>query len=201
MKFLIAVRRAWPHRCTCAAFLSSALLGSPLPAHAADYTLDAGHTFVHWEVLHMGTSTSRGRFETLKGSVSFDPATRKIGVGITVDTASLTTGSPTFDAVLHGEQLLDVAQFPQAYFTANRAEWEGEVPRELIGEITLKGVSQGLRLRAVRWKCGLNLLFRREVCGGDFEGRLLRSDFGMTLALPLVANEVLLKVQVEAVKQ
>jgi polyisoprenoid-binding protein YceI len=171
------------------------------PARATDYALDPGHTFVHWEVLHMGTSTSRGRFEALRGAVSFAPAQQKIDVSMTVDTASVSTGSAAFDAVLRSAQLLDVKQYPQAYFTATQAQWEGEVPRELLGEITLRGVSQPLRLRAVRWKCGLNLLFQREVCGGDFEATLLRSDFGMTLAWPLVANEVVLRVQVEAIRQ
>jgi polyisoprenoid-binding protein YceI len=35
------------------------------------------------------------------------------------------------------------------------------------------------------------------VCGGDFEGELLRSDFGATFGLPLIANRVRLQVQVE----
>ena len=36
-----------------------------------------------------------------------------------------------------------------------------------------------------------------EVCGGDFEGELLRSDFGATFGLPFVADRVRLLVQVE----
>jgi polyisoprenoid-binding protein YceI len=200
----LTLRRAWRWALgSCRAWAIALVAATPMTpsARAADYALDAGHTFVHWEVLHMGTSTSRGRFEALRGVVNFDPAQQKIDVSITVDTASVSTGFAAFDTVLRGAQLLDVQQFPQAYFTATQARWDGEVPRELLGEITLRGVSQALRLRAVRWKCGLNLLFKREVCGGDFEGTLLRSDFGMTLALPLVANEVVLRVQVEGIRQ
>ena len=56
------------------------------------------------------------------------------------------------------------------------------------GELTLRGVSQPLTLKAVRFNCYRNPLFNREVCGGDFEATVRR-------------NEVLLRVQVEAVRQ
>ena len=105
-----------------------------------------------------------------------------------------------FDAVLKGAQLLDAEAHPQAWFVARRAEFDGDAPRRVHGEITLRGQSAPLTLTATRWRCGLNLLFRREVCGGDFEARLSRAAFGMTLAAGLVADEVRLLIQVEAVR-
>lgn len=173
---------------------------SPAAAAAATYTLDAGHTFVHWEVLHMGTSTTRGRFDRATGVAQFDAQRQIVDVSITVDTTSVSTGLKAFDAVMRGKQLLSTDDNPSAYFTARRARWEGGEPRELNGEITLRGISRPLSLRSLRFKCGLNPLFGREVCGGDFEATLKRSDFGMTLALPLVADEVRLLVQVEGVR-
>lgn len=169
-------------------------------AEPVDYSLDPTHTFVHWEVLHMGTSTMRGRFDKLHGSVSFDAKAKAVDIGITVDTASISTGSAPLDAALRGSSLLATGDHPQAWFVARSATFEGEVPRQVHGEITLRGQSQPLTLRALRWRCALNLLFQREVCGGDFEATLHRSDFGMTLALPLVADEVRLVVEVEAVR-
>lgn len=148
----------------------------------------------------MGTSTIRGRFERAAGAVAFDAAARQIDIGITIDAASVSTGLGAFDTLLKGASLLAVEAHPQAFFTSRRATWDGVVPREIHGEITLRGVSQPLTLRATRWKCGLNLLFRREVCGGDFDAVLKRSDFGMTLALGFAADEVQLRVQVEAVR-
>jgi polyisoprenoid-binding protein YceI len=173
------------------------------PASAEDpalYSLELSHTAVHWEVLHMGTSTSRGRFDRLGGSVRYDPSRAFIDVSIEVDTGSVSTGLPAFDAVLRGASLLATGEHPTAWFVARRATWEGPVPRQLHGELTVRGTSVPLTLRAVRWKCGLNLLFRREVCGGDFEAVLRRSELGMTLAAGFVADEVTLRVQVEAVK-
>ena len=164
------------------------------------YSLELSHTSVHWEVLHMGTSTSRGRFDRLDGAVRFDPARALIEVSIAVDTGSVSTGLPAFDAVLRGPSLLATGEHPTAWFVARRATWEGAVPRQLHGELTVRGTSVPLSLRATRWKCGLNLLFRREVCGGDFEAQVKRSELGMTLAAGFVADEVTLRVQVEAVR-
>jgi polyisoprenoid-binding protein YceI len=169
-------------------------------AAAPTYQLDAGHTFVHWEVLHMGTSTTRGRFDRVSGVVQFDAARQQVDVSITADTGSVSTGLEAFDKVMRGAPLLSTTAHPAAYFTARRGRWEGAELRELQGEITLRGISQPLTLRALRFKCGLNPLFRREVCGGDFEAVIKRSDFGMTLALPLVADDVRLLVQVEGVR-
>lgn len=173
---------------------------APLPAPSR-YQLDPTHTFVHWEVLHMGTSTTRGRFDKIEGSIAFDRTAGVIDLGFTVDTASVGVGNAAFDGVLRGAQLLDVAQYPQAWFVARRATFEGEVPRQVHGELSLRGQSQPLTLTARRWKCGLNLLFRREVCGGDFEATLSRAAFGMTLASGLVSDEVRLLVQVEAIQE
>ena len=170
------------------------------PPQPTSYTLDAGHTFVHWEVLHMGTSTTRGRIDRLSGVVQFDAARQLVDVSITAEPGSVSTGLAAFDTVMRGAQLLSAQAHPQAYFVARKGVWQGAELRELQGEITLRGISKPLSLKALRFKCGFNPLFKREVCGGDFEGRLQRSDFGMTLALPLVADEVRLLVQVEGVR-
>ena len=181
-----------------AVLLLTIVAAAPL-AIAQGYTLDAGHTFVPWEVLHMGTSTTRGRFDRAAGSVQFDPKAKRIDIGITVDTASVNTGLPVFDKLLRGDPFLATGANPQAFYVAKTAQWEGEVPRLVTGEFTLRGIGQPLTLRALRWKCGLNPIFRREVCGGDFEAELTRSAFGITHSLPLVADSVRLLIQVEAV--
>lgn len=196
---------ALPRRLGAARWLASLLAFASVAAGAQDgappaWRIDAGHTFVHWEVVHMGTSTSRGRFDRLDGTIGFDARRQALDVGLQVDTRSVSTGWAPFDAVLRGAQLLDAEAHPQAWFVARRAEFDGDVPRRVHGEITLRGQSAPLTLTATRWRCGLNLLFRREVCGGDFEARLSRAAFGMTLAAGLVADEVRLLIQVEAVR-
>ena len=184
-----------------AALFSAVGAAQAQPAEPARYSLDPTHTFVHWEVLHMGTSTIRGRFDRSSGSVQFDAGTQQLDVSIAIDSASVNSGVPLLDTLLRGESMLASTAHPQAFFTARSARFEGEIPREVRGEFTLRGVSQPLTLRALRWNCALNLLFRREVCGGDFEAQIDRSAFGITHSLPFVADRVRLLIQVEAIKQ
>ena len=173
--------------------------GNTAPLGPATYTLDPTHTFVHWEVLHMGTSTIRGRFDKAAGRVEFDPKAQRLEVAMRIDTASVNSGVAPLDTLLRGSAMLDVAANPQATFTSRSARFEGEVPKEVRGELKLRGVTQPVTLRNLRWKCGLNLLFRREVCGGDFEAQIERSEFGIRHSLPFVADTVRLLVQVEAI--
>lgn len=180
---------------------TAALVARAQPVQPAmpTWTLDATHTFVHWEVVHMGTSTIRGRFDKVAGSVQFDAKARQLDVSIAVDTGSVSSGVTILDVLLRGSAMLDTAATPQAFFVARNAKFDGEVPREIRGEFTLRGISQPLTLRALRWHCGLNPLFRRTVCGGDFEAEIVRSSFGITHSLPFVADTVRLVIQVEAI--
>jgi polyisoprenoid-binding protein YceI len=182
----------------CAALLA----GAPAAAQAVTYTIDRGHTFVYWEVLHMNTSTSRGRFDRLDGTVRFDAAQRLLEVAITVDMASVSTGFAPFDNVLRSGRLLGVAEHPSGTFVARQTIWDaaGRAPAEVRGEITLRGTTRPLTLVTRRWFCGNNPLFGREVCGGDFEATLSRSAFGISFASTMAEDLVRLQMQIEAVR-
>jgi polyisoprenoid-binding protein YceI len=186
--------------------LATAVLIAALPAMAATaadapaYRLDAGHTSVYWEVLHMGTSSIQGRFDKHDGSARFDAQRQLLEVAITVDVSSVSTGMPAFDKIIRGTTLLAADEYPQAWFVARTSKFDGPVPKEITGELTLRGISQGITLNNTRWKCGFNILFRREVCGGNFEARLSRNSFGLTLANGLVDDTVVLRIQVEGIR-
>ena len=118
-----------------------------------------------------------------------------------IDTAQVSTGVAVLDARLKEGDMLSVQSHPRAYLVAERVEFDeaGRVTA-LRGEFTLRGVSLPLTLTALRFNCYTSPLFRREVCGGDFEGRFNRSTVGITHSLPLVSDSVRLLVQVEAVR-
>lgn len=172
-----------------------------VPAAATPYRLDPTHTTVHWEVVHMATSTARGRFDTLAGRAAFEPG-RRLTVDIRVDTASVSTGIRPFDNVLRGASLLAVAAHPEARFVSSRVDWaaDGVSPATVHGELTLRGRTRPLTLTAQRWRCGNNPLFGREVCGGDFTAELSRGAFGMGFASAMADDTVRLLLQVEAIR-
>ncbi|MDO9091786.1 MAG: YceI family protein [Rubrivivax sp.] len=176
--------------CTTAAHSQAAA-----QAQAAVYLLDPHHSFVHFEVLHFGTSTSRGRFGPVAGSVVLNRTAGSGEVDIRVSTASVDTGIPVFNARLRQEDLLASTEHPEAFFVARTVRFDGDRVAEVRGEFTLRGVSQPLSLFARQFGCRQD--GPDEVCGGDFEGEVLRSSFGATFGLPLISDRVRLVVQVE----
>jgi polyisoprenoid-binding protein YceI len=176
-----------------------AMLAAPAQAAPQTYTLDPERSFVHFEVVHFGASTSRGRFGPVAGSVVLDPAAGRGEVGLRIATAGVSARIPVFEAGLRSEGFLAVTAHPEAFFVASRLRFDASgLLAELRGEFTLRGIGQPLTLRALRFACRRE--GARERCGGDFEGELQRSSFGITHSLPFVADRVLLRVQVEGVR-
>ena len=187
---------------TLSGALLAALAGVPARAEPVAYSLDPSHSVASFELLHFDTSTLRGRFGPLSGDITLDREARRGRVQVVIDTATVSTGLGLLDARIRQADMLAVALHPQAFFVAERFEFDAQGGVAAVtGEFTLRGISQPLRLVARRFRCYLNPLFRREVCGGDFEAEISRSSFGISHSLPFVSDGVRLKVAVEAIRQ
>jgi len=170
-------------------------------AESVLYVLDPEHSFVHFEVLHFGTSTVRGRFGPINGYVEMDRAAARGSVLLRIATASVDTGMPMFNARLRQPDLLASEAYPMAEFVSALFSFDGPELKRVNGELTLRDTRQGLELRALRFGCHTHPVLQREVCGGDFEGQLKRGDFGASFGMPFVENLVRLRVQVEGIRQ
>ena len=196
-------RIGWVARAAVLCAATGALaLGASRSARAepVEYVLDPTHSFVNFEWPHLGTSITRGRFNRSSGRVTLD---RAAGVGraeITIQTATLSTGAASLDATLRGPQGLDAERHPQATFVGERFVLDGERVREVGGTLTLRGQSRPLTLVARRFDCYFGPLFKREVCGGDFEAALRPAQWGPDAALAL-PDEIRLLIQVEGIRQ
>ncbi|MCA0242559.1 MAG: YceI family protein [Proteobacteria bacterium] len=189
------------------------LAALPLAAAAAPqlFDLDPEQTFVQFEVRHFGASTLRGRIGPIRGEVMLDAEAGRGRLGLVIDLRTLDTGLKLLDARLRQADLLDVAGQPAAYFVAERFRFEQGRPVEVTGEFTLRGTGVALTLRALRFAClndaidAINASATgdagRRRCGGDFEGEVSRSAFGASFGVPLVADRVRLRVQVEALQR
>lgn len=184
------------------ALLAACALASSATAGAqpVTYAFDAERSWVHFEVLHFNTSTLRGRFGPIQGEVVLDSTAGRGELGLRIATAGVDTGLKVFDARLRRDDLLASDAYPEAFFVAQQFRYEGTRLAEVRGEFTWRGVSQPLALRTLRFACR-GAEAAGQVCGGDFEGALRRSDFGATFALPFVADTVRLVVQVQATRR
>jgi polyisoprenoid-binding protein YceI len=180
------------------AFLVLAVAAQAMPAI---YDLDPDHSFVHFEVLHFGTATLRGRFGPVHGTVTLDREARSGEIGLRIATAGVDTGVSVLDARLRQPELLDSTGWPEAFFVARNFRFEGAQLAEVRGEFTLRGHGEALSLHAQNFGCRVDAQRMREVCGGDFVASFRRSVFGIDFGLPFVADEVRLVIQVEGTRR
>lgn len=171
-------------------------------AEPVPYAIDPAHTFANFEIGHMGTSTLRGRFDKKEGTVQIDRAAKTGKVDLTIDTTSLSTGTPPFDTHLKSKDFFNAAEFPTARFVGDQFTFDGDKVAAVTGTLTLLGKTQPVTLKATRFNCYTNPMLKREVCGGDFETTIARSQWGMDWGVQRGApDSVRLLVQVEAIKQ
>ena len=73
--------------------LLGALVTAATMAHAdtASYAIDPNHTFVTFEIQHVGTSTQRGRFDRKAGTIQLDRAAKTGMVDVTIDSNFFTS--------------------------------------------------------------------------------------------------------------
>jgi polyisoprenoid-binding protein YceI len=181
-------------------FLSMGAVGSA-HAQATTYNIDASHTFVTWEAMHFGTSTSRGRFDKKEGSIQIDRAAKTGRIDVTIDTGSISTGLAPFDKHLQSKDFFDTATHPTARFVSDRINFDDNKVQSAAGQLTMLGKTLPVTITAIRFNCYDNPFVKREVCGGDFEATVQRSLWGMTYGLPGIPDNIKLLIQVEAVKQ
>ena len=183
-------------------FASTLLAVSGLATAAPEtFAIDPGHTVVTFEITHMGMSTHRGHFEAKEGAVVLDRAAKTGSADITIDTNTLSVGLPAFQATLKGERLFNVSLNPVARFVGDAFTFDGDTLSSVAGTMTILGKSQPVTLKAVRFTCFLSPIVKREVCGGDFETTIQRSQFGLGFAPTIAPDNVRLLIQVEGIKQ
>lgn len=173
-----------------------------LPSQAATYAIDPTHTFVTFEVGHFGTSTNRGRFDKKEGSVEFDAAAKTGKVSITLQMASINTGTEPFNGHLKSKDFFNAEQFPTAKFESSKLVFSGDKVSEVQGQLTLLGKVNPVTLKASNFNCYQSPMVKREVCGGDFSTTIKRSEWGVNWGLQMgMPDDVHLVIQVEAIKQ
>ena len=170
------------------------------PVKGASYVVDPTHTFVMYEMGHYGTTTNRGRFSTKDGIVRIDDSGKNGKVDITMDMTSINTGVDLLNRHVQSKDFLNIAEFPTGRFVADKLNFSGDKVSEVDGTLTLLGQTRPVKLTASRFGCYMSPLINRQICGGDFETWVERSQWGVTWGIPFgFEDRIRLVVQVEAI--
>ena len=179
--------------------LTAVLAGHALAADT--YVTDPNHTFARFSYSHLGYSTQLSRFDKVSGKIIIDPIAKTGSADITIDTRSVSTGSAQFNEHIQGPEFLDTATYPTATFKADTIKFNGDTPDELVGNLTLKGITKPVILKVTSYKCMPHPMVKKDACGDDAVVHLKRTDFNMGKYAPYVGDDVTVTVSVEAIKQ
>jgi polyisoprenoid-binding protein YceI len=186
----------------CAAAVLAASLASS--AFAADtYQLDPNHTYPSFAADHFGgLSVWRGKFTKSTGTVTLDLAAKTGSVEVTIDPASVDTGNAKLNEHLQKPEFFDVAKFPTATYKGTQIKFDGDKPVEVIGQLTMHGVTKPLDLKIESFKCMMNPMLKREVCGVEASADFKRDEFGIDFGKQYGFNMATkLQIQAEGIKQ
>ena len=150
---------------------------------ASDWTIDTVYTLVQFAVKHLGFTTARGRFADIRGIIhggdTAHPASTSVEV--TIAAASIATGDMQQDAYLRSTDFLDVERYPTISFTSTRVERMTNDRLEVIGDLSMRGVTRQVMLETTSTGRSTNP-WGQEVVGFTARTRLRmnRKAYGLT---------------------
>jgi polyisoprenoid-binding protein YceI len=174
---------------------SPAVTTDPGAVQAGHYRVEPTHTRVQFTVSHMGFTDWWGDFTGVSGSLVLDPARLAASrVEIAIPVASVATTNATLDGELRSADWFDAARFPTIRFVSTRIVRTGPARATIDGNLTLHGVTRPVALDARFVGAGLNPLSKAYTIGFNATATIRRSDYGVTMDLPLVGDETAIRI-------
>ena len=183
--------------------LSAALALTSLASIAAaapqTYVIDSSHTFPRFSYSHFGYSTQLSSFSNTQGKVVFDAEARTGSVEVEIDIKSVNTGFADFNGHLQGEDFLDTARFPKATFKSTRVVFEGDKPKAIEGQLTIKGVTKPVTLTVTSFQAMPHPMVKKPAIGANAFTQIKRSEFNAGKYVPYVGDDVRIDIAIEAI--
>ncbi|MDX3884007.1 MAG: YceI family protein [Sphingomonas sp.] len=168
----------------------------PSRVKAGTYTVDSAHTQVLFEVNHLGFNDYFGLFGNATGTLKLDPANpAAASVAIEIPIAKVATNSDGLTKHLLGPDFFDAAKFPTATFKSTSITVDGN-DAKITGDLTIKGVTKQVVLDAEFEGAGVGPMNKKDTVGFEAETKIRRSDFGISYGIPMVPDQVELKISV-----
>jgi len=169
-------------------------------AKTVTYDIDPNHTFPRYQYSHhFGLSTQLGRFDATHGIIVLDRTAHTGSIDISIDTASVDSGSHELDEDLKSDEFLDAKKYPTITFRSSALQFTGNRLTAVDGDLTIKGVTKPVTLKVTSFRCMPHPMLKREACGANATATIKRSEFNAGKYVPLVGDDLTLTIAVEAI--
>ena len=170
---------------------------------AADYKIDdrGAHASINFKIKHLGYSWLTGRFNKFSGAFNYDAKNpNNASINVNIDVTSIDSNHAERDKHLRGSDFLDVEKFAEATFKSTKVTDKGENNLEIIGDLTLHGVTNSITINAEKIGEGKDPWggYRAGFAG---ETKIRLKDFGIPERLGPASTEVFIDLHVEGIRQ
>jgi polyisoprenoid-binding protein YceI len=186
------------NRLLLAAALAFGIAGAA-GAEPVTYRMDPNHTQVAVNWHHFGYSNPVILFGNAEGTIVYDAD--NVGassVDVTIPLSGMDSGVDAFDEHLRSADFFDAAQYPTITFDSTRVEAAGEGKLKVTGDLTVHGITRPVVLDVDVNRIEAHPMSGRPAAGFDATTTIKRSDFGVGMYVPNVADEVELHITTEA---
>jgi polyisoprenoid-binding protein YceI len=183
---------------------------SPADAPAGAYHIDPPHSKVFWSLRHMGMGLFTARFDTVSGTLNWNPQhPENSTITATIAANSIDTGvldehgQRAFDAEI-ANLALGAEQNPNITFVSRAIRLTGPTSGLITGDLTLHGQTHPVTLEAQFEGSRYVLLIGKQKIAFSARTIIDRSQWGASFANPIrnsaPGNEVEIRIQAEFIK-
>jgi polyisoprenoid-binding protein YceI len=163
----------------------------------ATHNIDIAHSEIGFTVRHMMFAKVRGQFKKWTANLAFDAADpTKSKLEVEIDAASIDTREEKRDGHLRSPDFLDTEKFPKMTFRSKRIVPTGAARYELVGDLTIRGVTNEATLQVEQTGSGKDPWGNQRL-GFSAKGSLSRGKWGLVWNQVLEAGAVLVSDNVE----
>jgi polyisoprenoid-binding protein YceI len=168
---------------------------------ADDYTIDAVHSGVSFQISHVGLAYIHGRFDDFSGNFTIDTSDpSKSAFSLSIKSESVDTNNSKRDDHLRSPDFFNVKQFPTISFTSTSVK-PIDGGYEVTGELTIHGATKPVTFSL---KGGASAELPKGVSRTGFSTSQIvvkRSDFGVGKPMPILGDEVYVSISFEGTKK
>lgn len=196
-----------------AVFAALLLMAAPVVAQdmgipPGAYEGDPAHTSVTFKISHFGLSFYTARFATVASDVVLDVDKPEASrVVVTIDARSVKTDFPfvertDFDKEIGTDpRFLDGNTHPEIRFVSKKIVLTGDDTADVMGELTLRGVTKPVVLKAtLNGAVASHPLRKLPMFGISATTTISRKDFGLTIYEGALGDEVQVLIEAEYAK-
>ncbi|HLU21415.1 MAG TPA: YceI family protein [Bacillaceae bacterium] len=156
------------------------------------WKVDGAHSEVGFSVKHMMVSKVKGTFDQFTAEIEANPTDlTTASIQFTIDVASINTRNNDRDNHLRSADFFDVEQYPNLTFTSSKIEKTDEDEYKVTGDVSLHGVTKQETFNVTFEGLAKDPMSGAEKAGFSAEGKIKRSDYGLTWNAALETGGVL----------